>query len=248
MIQFESLKRPLSFDEGLKIQANRVRARIADEIGDTVLFFEHTPVITRGRGLQKPALALSDDKQTRASSQAIALDRSALPEGIDFVECDRGGDLTYHGPGQLVIYPIFKLDGSTSFTRRHDVGHFIRETEQVVIRFLGGLGITAAHVPDATGVWVNNGSKKIASMGIAVKKWVTSHGIAINITNDLSPYRLISPCGFEPEVMTRLKDLSPNDAATIDSRWRRECEIRLIQAFVASHIPQHPAATPPATL
>lgn len=237
MIQFESLKDPISFSEGLKIQAERVRARINDEIPDTVLFLEHTAVITRGKGLQKPARSLGDQASDAYSTKPVPFDRNTLSRDIDYAECDRGGDLTYHGPGQLVVYPIFKLDGSTPFTRRHDVGHFIRETEQIVVRFLEELGIRASHVPDATGVWVQNSTKKIASMGIAVKKWVTSHGVAINVVNDLSPYQLISPCGFDSDIMTRLKDLAPTDSGVIGHNWRRECELRLIHAYVAAHDP-----------
>lgn len=247
MIQFESLKNPISFSDALKLQTERVQARINDEISDTVLFLEHLPVVTRGRGLQRPAAA-SESAEFSEKPRAMPFTPSLLPSSIEYAECERGGDLTYHGPGQLIIYPIFKLDGSSTFAGRHDVAHFIRQTETVVMAFLNGLAIESAHIPDATGVWVKQNGKKIASMGIAVKKWVTYHGIAINIVNDLDPFRLFSPCGFEPEVMTRLKDLNPREKETTGDRWRPECEARLTRAFVASHTRPNPAANPPATL
>jgi lipoyl(octanoyl) transferase len=150
-----------------------------------------------------------------------------LPPEIDFRESERGGDLTYHGPGQLVIYPIFKLDGH-GFAPKHDVAGFLRKLEQIFVDDLKALGLAADARENATGVWV--GEKKVASIGVAIRKWVTYHGVAINVTNDLKPFHLISPCGFSPEVMTRLKDLS----TAVPEAWRPWLEVRLIRRFRTS--------------
>ena len=173
-------------------------------------------MITRGRGLQFTGVA-SDSKPLRPRHMPIT---QPLPQGIRLVESERGGDLTYHGPGQLVIYPICKMDGS-GFAPHHDVEGFLRKLEKVVIDELGERGLIAHLREKATGVWV--GEKKIASMGIAIRKWVSYHGIAINCVNDLSPFHLISPCGFSSDIMTRLSDCLPAEALAED-RWRSDLE------------------------
>jgi len=145
-----------------------------------------------------------------------------LPGGITIAECERGGDLTYHGPGQLVIYPICKLDGQ-GFGPDHDVVGFLRKLERALIAALGTWGLEGSSKQDATGVWV--GKRKVASIGIAVRKWVTYHGIALNCVNDLKPFHLISPCGFDPEVMARVSDLAPRLGWTESSKgWRTAAE------------------------
>jgi lipoate-protein ligase B len=155
-------------------------------------------VVTRGKGLQ----FTGDLSRPRAMPIL-----QPLPASIPLVDCERGGDLTYHGPGQLVIYPICKLDGS-GWGPRRDVEGFLRKVEQLVIDELQARGLSAGIRHQATGVWV--GERKIASMGIAVRRWVTYHGMAINLVNDLSPFLWISPCGFQGEVMTRYLDLIPD--------------------------------------
>ncbi len=154
----------------------------------------------------------------------------SLPLGMTFAEAERGGDLTFHGPGQLVVYPIVKLDG-LGWGPRHDVAGFLRSVEKVFMDELFDLGLE--HQVDlrpsvregATGVWL--GEKKIASLGIAVRKWVTFHGIALNCVNDLRPFHLISPCGFSPEVMTRLLDWIP-----LQEDWRLKLERSLIARWM----------------
>jgi lipoyl(octanoyl) transferase len=154
----------------------------------------------------------------------------SLPQGISFCESERGGDLTYHGPGQLVVYPIVKLDGQ-GFGPHHDVAAFLRKVEKVFIDELMDLGIRLKSElrpsvrEGATGVWI--GERKIASLGVAIRKWVTYHGIALNCVNDLSPFHLISPCGFNPEVMTRLKDWIP-----LEENWRENLEKSLTRRFL----------------
>ena len=198
-MQFRSLPGLISYSAARELQLSLVESRAAGEIEDTILFLEHEPVITRGRGLQ-----FTGAPRPRHMPVPVV-----LPEGMAFSESERGGDLTYHGPGQLVIYPIVKIN--------HDIGAFLRGFEQIVIDELATRGLTAEARESATGVWV--GDRKIASMGIAVRKWVTYHGLAINIVNDLQPFHLISPCGFAPEVMTRVSDLLP-----VGEDWRADWE------------------------
>lgn len=209
-MQFWSLQKYPKYGEIREFQKKLVDLRASDRLEDTVLFLEHAPVVTRGRGLQ-----FTGEERPRQMPLA------PLPPGMDFSESERGGDLTYHGPGQLVIYPIIKLDGS-GFGPNHDVTAFLRKIEQVFIDVLAESSIEARAAENATGVWC--GDRKIASMGIAVRKWVTYHGIAINVVNDLGPFHLISPCGFSPEVMTRWKDLDPKFE---EAGWRERLELAL---------------------
>lgn len=211
-MEFKSLPGLVPYEEARELQQRLVELRAQDEIADTVLFLEHRPVITRGRGLQWNG----SDRPRHMPLPAV------LPEGIEVCGSERGGDLTYHGPGQLVIYPICKLDGK-GFAPAHDVEGWIRKLENILIQVLKTYGLEGRSQPGATGVWV--GEKKLASVGIAVRKWVSYHGMAINCVNDLSPFRLISPCGFDPAVMMRLADCAPLTS------WREELEARMIQKF-----------------
>lgn len=219
-MRFVSLTGHVPYAQARELQQKLVERRAAGEIEDTILFLEHDPVVTRGRGLQ-----------WTGEDRPRAMPMGPLPEGIAFSESERGGDLTYHGPGQLVIYPIVKLDGSTAFTPKHDIAAFLRGFEQVVIDDLVALGLPSVARENATGVWV--GDRKIASMGVAVRKWVVYHGMAINVVNDLKPFQLISPCGFAPEVMTRLKELLPEEPALKDATWRAWYEARLARAIAS---------------
>jgi lipoyl(octanoyl) transferase len=209
----------VGYEEARALQLALVELRARDLIPDTVLFLEHEPVITRGRGLQFTGA----ERPRHMPAPAM------LPPGIAFAESERGGDLTYHGPGQLVIYPICRLDGR-GFGPNHDVAGFLRKFEQAIIRVIGGESRDAA-----TGVWI--GDRKVASMGIAVRRWVTYHGLAINCVNDLKPFHLISPCGFSPEVMTRVLDTleagSPEAVELADwtGRGRGKMEKRIAEAF-----------------
>jgi lipoate-protein ligase B len=221
VIQFRSLQGadgPLvSYADARALQLELVECRSRDEIPDTVLFLEHKPVITQGRGLQ-----FTGEARDRHMPVPVA-----LPEGVEFSESERGGDLTFHGPGQLVIYPICKLDGQ-GFGPKHDVAGFLRKLEGAIIDDLKEThALPAAIRTNATGVWI--GDLKIASIGIAVRRWVTYHGAAINCVNDLRDFGLISPCGYSPEVMTRLLDWVPELAfqRLEPGEWRRNLESRL---------------------
>jgi lipoate-protein ligase B len=150
---------------------------------DVLLLLEHEPTITLGRG-------------TRATS--LPLSPAALAErGLTVVEVERGGDVTWHGPGQLVGYPILDLQ-----QLRPDLHWYLRQVEEVLIVALGQLGIRAERNPGFTGVWT--GGRKIASIGIHVRHWVTTHGFALNVSNDLGDFGLIVPCGISGVAMTSI--------------------------------------------
>lgn len=203
-MQFISLDGVISYKEALEVQHKLIRLRSEKKIEDTIIFLEHDHVMTSGRGLQRGI----------ASKPASKLD---LPDWITFEEAERGGGLTYHGPGQLIVYPIVDVHS-------YGVAKFIRVLEEIVIWVLRKYGMKARTKTGATGVWI--GDKKIASIGIAVKKWISFHGIALNVINDLEPFKLISPCGFDPSVMTRMMDIKK-----VGESWRNELEELFAQAF-----------------
>ena len=156
-------------------QAGLVAQRIAGEIGDTLVFTEHEPVFTLGlRG--------------GADAHLIWNAAQLADEGVAVVKTNRGGDITYHGPGQIVGYPIVSLDA------RRDLHAYLRFLEQVVIDALAALGLTAARREGKTGIWI--GPRKIAAIGVAVRRWVTYHGFALNVDPNLAHFSGIVPCGI----------------------------------------------------
>ena len=165
-------------------QEDFVARRLAGGIGDTLAFTEHEPVYTLGVRLGAASHLLWD---------AAELAR----RGIEVVETNRGGDITYHGPGQIVGYPILSL------ATRKDLHAYLRFLEQVLINSLGSLGLAAARRPGQTGIWL--GPRKIAAIGVAVKRWVTYHGFALNVNNDLTPFAGIVPCGITDGTVTSLR-------------------------------------------
>jgi len=228
-VQFWSLQGLTDYEKARELQLQLVDLRASDLIPDTVLFLEHPPVITRGRGLQYTG-------EPRPRHMPLPIE---LPEGIRFYEAERGGDLTYHGPGQWVVYPICKLNQSVQGSTRDVVG-FVRKLESVFIEELAEWGLQGESRAHATGVWI--GGRKVASLGIAVRKWIIYHGMAVNCVNDLSPFQLISPCGFSPDVMARLLDFTvPEWFQDADKQWgscRKRFEVnfarRMARAFTAS--------------
>jgi lipoate-protein ligase B len=159
---------------------------VRGETSDVLVLLEHPPTITVGQ---------SGDMSN------LFVDRSELRQrGISFFLADRGGDITYHGPGQLVAYPIVDLRD-----RGRDVSQYVRDLEETVIRTLADLSIKSRRDERQPGVWV--GDAKIASIGVAVRKWVTTHGIALNVSNDLGPFSLIRPCGLSGQEMTAVSGL-----------------------------------------
>jgi len=172
----------MPYEEALAVQRRLAAARIDRSLDhDVLLLVEHPPVITLGRA--------SKDEHLVASREALAA------RGIALHEIERGGDVTFHGPGQLVGYPIFDLTG-----HREDLHWFLRQIEQALIQALAAFGIVSARSEGLAGVWT--GGRKIASIGIHVKQWVTWHGFALNVTTDLRYFDLIVPCGIPNVVMT----------------------------------------------
>lgn len=214
--RFWSLTGLNSYAEVQELQRKLLDLRAQDKIPDTILFLEHHPVITRGRGLQWTG----QPREKHMPAPAF------LPEGTEFCESERGGDLTWHGPGQLVMYPICKLNGATSLTPSRDIGSFLRGQESLLCEVLSRdfSCLTARTRENATGVWVGSDEapRKIASIGVAVRRWVIWHGIAINLTNSLEPFHLISPCGFQPEVMTSLSACACDGTASASKAKSRD--------------------------
>ncbi len=163
------------------LQQELLAQRIDGAVGDLLLLTEHEPVITVGRG-------------TPAAEQ-----RLLASAGIPVVEVERGGEATYHGPGQLVAYPILLLPEA-----RRDLHRYLRDLEEVVIGVLAELALEGTRRPGLTGVWI--GERKVCSIGVAVRRWVTWHGLALNLHTDLAPFRRFHPCGLASDVMTRVAE------------------------------------------
>lgn len=166
------------YADALARQAGLVERRIAGEFGDTLVFTEHEPVFTLGM---------------RAGAEAHLLwDAGRLArEGIATEKTNRGGDITYHGPGQIVGYPVVSLDG------RRDLHAYLRFLEEVLLGAVGQFGLTAGRREGKTGIWVDN--RKVAAIGVAVRRWVTYHGFALNVNPDLTHFQGIVPCGIRAD-------------------------------------------------
>jgi lipoyl(octanoyl) transferase len=172
-------------------QHELVAARQQGACGDTLIVVEHPHVFTLGR-------------RREAQQNVLA------PGDVEVIEIERGGDVTYHGPGQIVCYPIVLLEDG-----ERDLHRFLRNLEEAVIRTCARSGLACDREPGKTGVWTTDASgarKKLCSMGIACRKWVTYHGLALNVTTDLSYFARINPCGFEASVMSSLAALRGDDA------------------------------------
>jgi lipoyl(octanoyl) transferase len=184
------------YREALELQRALCRARQTTLPEDVLLLTEHPDVVTLGRG-------------TQASS--LPLDAEALEDrGYEVVEVERGGDVTYHGPGQLVGYPIFDLT-----EHRQDLHWYLRQLEAVIIDALDVVGVHGERVEGLTGVWTSG--RKIASIGVHVKRWVTFHGFALNVSTDLSRFENIVPCGIDGVVMTSVASERGTSAAALRS-------------------------------
>jgi lipoyl(octanoyl) transferase len=185
------------YAEGLAIQQQIIAARQANEIGDTLLLLEHPPVLTLGRN------------STRAN--ILATGDLLAHKGVEIHEINRGGDVTYHGPGQLVGYPIFDLRGDLPGKRGPHLGpvDFVRLMEEALIFTCKDFGVPAQRICKRTGVWTIAGGtipeKKIAAIGIHVSQAVTSHGFALNVTTDLRDFEWIIPCGITDRTVTSLE-------------------------------------------
>lgn len=182
----------MGYGEALKLQRERAAARVRGEVQDCLLLVEHPPVITLGRGANRGHL-LSDEQFLKA-------------RGIEVWEIERGGDVTFHGPGQLVGYPLIDLTNHGK-----DVHRFMRKLEEMLIRTLDAYGIRGEPRSGQTGVWVHGA--KIASMGVHVSRWVSRHGFALNVSTDLSFFDLIVPCGIPDVRMTSIAALLGQEIA-----------------------------------
>jgi len=170
------------YDSTWALQRSLVSRRQEDAVPDILLLVEHPDVITLGRGAQ-------------------AAQHVHAPGEMAVVEVERGGDVTYHGPGQLVGYPILKLEGP-----ERDLHRYLRNLEEVLIRGIEPFGVIGERCPGYTGVWAQG--RKLASIGVAVRRWVTMHGFALNVTTDLSRFSGINPCGLDAAVMASLASLT----------------------------------------
>lgn len=192
----------IDYATGLRLQEKLVALRKDGRIGDALLLLEHPPVITLGRNAKSSNVLVSPELLAR--------------RGVEVFECDRGGDVTFHGPGQLVAYPIFDLHGFPSETAsRKTLGviDYVRRLEEVLIRTCADFAIPAKRIPGLTGVWTaesqaqrsNTAEAKIAALGVHISRGVTSHGLALNVNTDLSFFNLIVPCGITSKPVTSIQ-------------------------------------------
>jgi len=186
----------VDYATGLRLQQELVDLRKAEKIGDVLLLLEHSPVITLGRNAK--------------AANVIASTELLAQRGVELFECDRGGDVTFHGPGQIVGYPIFDLRGfATPDGKRKTLGavEFVRRLEEVLIRTCADFAIATNRIASLTGVWTNHeaAQAKIAAIGVHISRLVTSHGFALNVNPDLSFFNLIIPCGITSKPVTSMQ-------------------------------------------
>ena len=177
----------IPYRDGIALQDARVAALRAGEGREALFFLEHEPVLTIGRKSRREHILASGARLREA--------------GIEVCECDRGGDVTYHGPGQLVCYPVIDLAPD-----RKDLGRYLRDLEETAIRTLADLGLEGRRVAGLTGVWV--GDEKIAAIGVRVTGWITSHGLALNVAPDLDHFQTIVPCGIRERGVTSIERIT----------------------------------------
>jgi lipoyl(octanoyl) transferase len=182
----------IGYEHALELQRELVEQRKRGEIPDQLLLLEHPDVITLGV------------KTRNDRSHVLATEASLAAQGISVFETGRGGDVTYHGPGQLVGYPILDLKPD-----RCDVHRYVRDLEEVLIAAVGDFGITAGRIAGLTGIWAGpeDAPAKLAAIGVRISRWVTSHGFALNVSTDLSRFGLIVPCGITDKGVTSMERL-----------------------------------------
>jgi lipoyl(octanoyl) transferase len=173
----------IRYADGVSLQAELVKERQANAIPDTLLLLEHEPVFSLGQNAKRENILLPVENLRRL--------------GFDVEDTGRGGDVTYHGPGQLVAYPIVQLTGA-----ERDVHRYLRDLEEIMIRTCGDFGLRAGRVDTLTGAWI--GERKIGAIGVRVARWVTSHGLALNVNTDLGAFQHIVPCGLVGRPVTSL--------------------------------------------
>jgi lipoyl(octanoyl) transferase len=196
----------VSYAEGLELQRTQVARRVAGEIDDELLLLQHPHVLTLGV------------KAGESRQHVLATPERLAELGVEVHETGRGGDVTYHGPGQIVGYPIISLRPD-----RCDVHRYVRDLEEMMIRVTGDYGFEARRIEGLTGAWV--GAEKIGAIGVRIQRWVTSHGFAFNVTTDLDFFRLIVPCGISDRGVTSLGRLTGREIPI------GEVEERLVHHF-----------------
>jgi len=190
----------ISYTDALALQQRLVAARKAEAIEDVLLLCEHPHVITLGRNAKRENLLVSEHVLRQ--------------KGVELHATNRGGDITYHGPGQIVGYPILNLAAI-----KRDVGWYVRTLEETMIRTTADFGLTAFRIPGKTGIWVNPNAEqdateeKLAAIGVHLSRWVTSHGFAYNVSTDLRYFDLIVPCGIAERKATSLEKLLSRNVA-----------------------------------
>jgi len=203
----------LSYAEGMKLQEARVAARRAGEANDTLLLLEHDPVVTLGRG--------SHEENLRRPRESLAA------RGVEVFEVNRGGDVTYHAPGQLVGYPILDLDARDA----RDLHRYLRGLEAGLCEVLDSFGVPPQIVEGRTGVFVETPAgarpRKIASIGVGARGWVTFHGFALNVDLDLAGFDVIVPCGLADVEMTSIA----RELGEVPDGLFAETEARVIEVF-----------------
>lgn len=192
----------IEYREAWELQDALALQRLSGEIPDTLLLLEHPPTLTLGRGADAANIVASAARLARM--------------GVAVIETNRGGDVTYHGPGQLVGYPILKLDQPP---HRPDLHMYLRNLEEMLIRTLAVFGLEAGRFPGYTGVWIEPESpdaRKVAAIGIRTSKWITQHGFALNVCTDLAHFGLIVPCGIRGYSVTSLQLLLGREISLMD--------------------------------
>lgn len=207
----------VSYAEALALQESLVAQRKADAIPDQLLLLEHPHVITLGRAARRENILASEGERARL--------------GVELFETGRGGDVTYHGPGQLVAYPILKLPPG-----RQDLRRYVRDLQEVIVRTAREYGVESEpRGGEYVGVWV--GQEKLAAIGIRISRWVTMHGFAFNVTTDLDYFQLIVPCGIRGHGVTSLTQLlgNPVDLPVVAERVTRHFGEVFNRAMEAGH-------------
>ncbi|HEY3991180.1 MAG TPA: lipoyl(octanoyl) transferase LipB [Acidobacteriaceae bacterium] len=207
----------VGYREGLELQSRLVAQRKAGVIGDVLVMLEHPPVLTLGRAM---------GRKDGGREHVLLTEEALRARGVELVETNRGGDVTYHGPGQLVGYPIFDLRGPLRAAgKRLGPVDFVRQMEEALIRATADYGVVTEPVPGRTGVWtVPSGDlqeKKVAAIGIHVSAGITSHGFALNVTTDLRDFDWIVPCGIDDRGVTSLEQESRSADLTLETAAER---------------------------
>jgi lipoyl(octanoyl) transferase len=215
---------PVSYAEGLRIQLTLHEARLNDRIPDTVLFLQHRPVITLGR--------------RGRTNHLLAHETELKKRGIDLFEASRGGDVTYHGPGQIVMYPIMRL--GVNGTDSHG---YLHNLEEIAIRTCNTFGLEATRREGKSGAWTRAG--KIAAIGFKLQRWVTLHGMSFNVEDDLVGFQLIVPCGLAGEPIASLRKLLGSTcppmvtvAQTMADHFETVCGRSLVRVDFEDHMPE----------